>query len=67
MIEQDFYGLDGEEVTVGVTEGGAVQIIVVDGDSGSSVWLRGRDAFRLAEFLLDVLAQRDRDREAPPA
>lgn len=54
MIERDFSGLDGERIT-----GGAVWIALEEDD----VWIRGRDAFRLAEFLLDVLALRDRQRE----
>jgi len=74
VIERDFYGLEGERITVGVAAGGAVEITVcpahlIDeeeirpGDGDFGVWLRGRDAFRLAEYLLDVLALRDRQRE----
>ena len=73
MIECDFHGLDGERVTVGISAGGAVMIDVypaplapTDEPEPFGVALRGRDAFRLAEFVLDVLAKRDRDRERVP-
>jgi hypothetical protein len=77
VIEHDFYGLDGERITVGVTAGGAVEISVCpadlideeeirDGDGNFGAWMRGRDAFRLAEFIVETLAFRDRTRDEAP-
>jgi hypothetical protein len=66
VIEQKFSGLDGERITFGISTSGAVEITVTNGDDRASAWMRGRDAFRLAEFLLHELDEFDREREEAP-